>query len=118
MGITTYSAPNPQGKTYAVTIPANTSTTTTPLQLVGTSNSFWITYPAASSFIWLAFAPTAAQATANCVAPTAGNPQNVTLLYYLGVNGTYPIINIPANWYVVFLNGSTIGFTAYIQAVN
>jgi hypothetical protein len=118
MGITTYNAPNPQGKMYVVNVPASISTTTTPLQLVGTSNSFYISYPTAAGFVWLAFAPTAAQATANCVAPTAGNPQNVTLLYYIGVGATFPIINIPANWYVVFLNSVAQAFTAYIQAVN
>jgi len=118
MAITTYNGPNIQGQSYAIAVPGNTSTPSTPIQLVGTSNCFLFNFPSAAGFLWLAFSPIAAQATANAVAPTAGNPQNVMLLYYGTIAANGVCVNIPSGWYVAILNSTTTATTIYVQAVN
>jgi hypothetical protein len=50
--------------------------------------------------------------------PTAGNPQNVTVLYYGTIAASGVCVNIPSGWYVAILNSTTTATTIYVQAVN
>ena len=76
-----------------------TSTKSSPVQIntIGDPNRSVRIWNSGSYPAYVAFASTSSEATANCVVPTAGNPQKV-----IGIpSGIVEVINIPEDAYLV-----------------
>jgi len=108
MPIASFQGITPQGPTYFLTAALSSPTA---VQIVN-GYSGYMASTTSSNLVWLGYGTTAAQAVANAVIPTVGNPQNAVLL----LPGYMYFYSLQPNLYFAAL---TTGGTApvYIQSV-
>jgi len=108
MAIASYMSVTPQGPTYAFTAALSSPTAVQ----VASGYSGYAFYSTGSNATWVGYGTTAAQAVANAVIPTSGNPQNS----FLVIPGYVFYFSLSSNLYFAALTTVSTA-TVYVQSV-